>query len=158
MAETVTMIGTMVLTALETLSEHRLLKPESEIKNIPIMCLMLLEFLTGDATDLDCHWGCEVVRLCDDAGIKLEESVRKQVSLSKAEVKEFREEYHKKIEGSEYGQGKGGNGNGYERFAKKKDWKPQDDWNTQAEYGDERLWYRWDWKMEVGSFQFYGIE
>lgn len=141
----------MVLTSLEALFQQGLLKPDSKIKNIPIMCLMLLEFLAGDAQDLDCYWGCKIVRLCDHVGIKLEESVRKQVAVTKKSIEELREKYGEKKEASEYDQGANGEGNGYKAFAKKKDWEPKDDWNTEDEFGRERLWYRWDWKSEVSA-------
>jgi len=98
------MLGLMVLTSYDILSEHNLLTPDSEVKNIAIISLLILEFLCDWATDLDCTWGCELVRLCDEAGIKLDEHVRKQVSISKKQIAEYRAEYKKKKEASEYGQ------------------------------------------------------
>ena len=77
--EVVNMIGVMVLTCYDILAEHDLFKPDSEIKNLEIISLILIQFLLGPGQDLDCNWGCEVVRFCDEAGIKLEEHVKKQV-------------------------------------------------------------------------------
>ncbi|CAG8972040.1 hypothetical protein HYALB_00004904 [Hymenoscyphus albidus] len=151
----INMIGIMVLTTLQKLSDHGLLKPDSEIKNIPIMCLLLLEFLHGSAQDFVCGWGCEVVRFCDEAGIDLSKHLRKQVSVKADYIDEALATYSEKKEASDYDQGDDGEGNGYKAFARKKDWKPQDDWRPAraAPYDDERLWYRWDWKMEYPPFK-----
>lgn len=59
--EVVDMIGVMVITVLDALAEHDLLRSDSPIKSFPNICLILLE---------------EVVRLCDEAGIELERSCR----------------------------------------------------------------------------------
>jgi hypothetical protein len=143
------MLGLMTLTSYEILSEHNLLKSDSEVKNIEITSLLILEFLSAWAGDLDCTWGCEVVRLCDEAGIKLDEHVRKQVSVSKKEIKDFRAEYTEKREASEYAEDEECDGDGYTAFALKEDWTPKND-TIVDKYGDaERLWYRWDWKLEV---------
>lgn len=129
------MIGLMVLTSYSALSEHSLFKSDSEIKNIGILSLMLLDFAQGPGCDLDIGWGCEVVRMCDEAGIDLDKEVRKQVSVSKKDLKGMRAQYKKK---------KGG----YKEAAEKMGWKPEDDIGGEWE---EKLWLRWDWKLEVSS-------
>ncbi len=47
------MIGLMILTSYSALAEHPLFKPDSEIKNLGIISLMLLEFAKGPGCDLD---------------------------------------------------------------------------------------------------------
>lgn len=125
------MMGLMVLTAYSALSEHSLFKPDSEVKNIGIISLMMLEFAQGDGQDLDIDWGCEIVRMCDEAGIDLDKEVRKQVAVSKKDLKGLRDAYKKKKDG-------------YKSAAETKDWKPANDVDN-----DEKMWYRWDWKLEV---------
>src|ERR1700759_2224948 len=90
------MFGVMTLTVLAALSEYNLLTPDSDIKNIPIVCLILLEFLQGPAEDLEGGWGCEIGRNCDEHGIVLEDSVRKQVAVSKEDLEELRKRYDEK--------------------------------------------------------------
>lgn len=138
------MLGVMVLTSYDVLSEHGLFKSDSDVKNIGIMSLILLEFLKDEASDLDPNWGCEVVRLCDEAGIELEKDVRKQVDVSKEHLKELRDFYMEKKEVSEFGRDDGCDGNGYLGFAKKKNWRSRDDIGE-----DGKMWYRWDWSVEV---------
>jgi hypothetical protein len=150
----VDMLGLMILTSYDVLSEHNLLKSDSELKNIEIMSLLILEFLSVWASDLECTWGCEVVRLCDEAGMQLDKHIRKQVSVSKKEIEDFRAEYTEKKEASEYAEDEESEGNGYKAFALKKDWAPENDLvpdNVEDGFGlgPERLWYRWDWKLEV---------
>ncbi|KAG9239266.1 hypothetical protein BJ875DRAFT_479592 [Amylocarpus encephaloides] len=144
----INMTGVMALTCLDVLLEHDLLKPDSEVKNIPIICLMMIELLEGVAADFDCGWSCELVRLCDEKGIELEMHVRKQVSVSEEKVKSLREFYREKKEYSDYDQGEDGEDSGYKAFARKEDWKPEDD-----VVNDERLWYRWDWQQEYKGFK-----
>jgi hypothetical protein len=145
----VNMFGTMVFTSFEMLAEHGLFTPDSSIKNIAIISLLWLEFINQFGGDLDITWACEVVRLCDEAGIDLTESLRSQVKLDKAKIETWRQEYGKKKECQE-----ANGGDGYKYWAEKKDWKPQDDWRVEVySYGtwDIRKWYRWDWKAEVGT-------
>lgn len=127
------MMGLMMLTAYGALSEHSLFGPDSEVKNIGIMSLLMLEFAQGPGTDLDIGWKCEVVRMCDEAGIDLDKEVRKQVAVSKKDLKELRAEYTAKKDG-------------YKTAAENKGWKPENDVGGKW---DEKLWYRWDWKLEV---------
>ncbi|TVY84361.1 hypothetical protein LSUE1_G000887 [Lachnellula suecica] len=91
--EIVEMLDLMVLTTFSALSEHDLFKSDSEILNIGIISLLLLEFIHGPGVDLDCGWGPEVVRLCDEAGIDLDKEVRKQVYLTRKDLKLMRDEY-----------------------------------------------------------------
>jgi hypothetical protein len=93
------MLGLMVLTCIDALKEHDLFTPNSEVKNIPIICLIALEFAVQSCQDLEITWACEVVRLCDDAGIKLDDHVRKQVNISKKDLKKLRGEYKSNPEG-----------------------------------------------------------
>jgi hypothetical protein len=130
------MLGLMVLTAYAALYEHSLFKPNSEIKNIGIISLMMLEFAQEDGQDLDIGWSCEVVRMCDEAGINLDKEVRKQVSVSKKDLKGMRAAYKKKKDG-------------YKEAAEIKGWKPKDD--IEGEW-EEKQWFRWDWKLEVSYF------
>ncbi len=127
------MIGLMALTAFAALSEHSLLKSDSEVKNIGIITLMMLEFAQGSGQDLDIGWSCELVRMCDEAGIELDKIVRKQVSVSKKDLKGFRTAYKEKKDG-------------YKEAAETKGWKPEND--VGGKWG-EKMWYRWDWKLEV---------
>jgi hypothetical protein len=127
------MVGLMVLTAYSALSEHSLFTPDSEVKNIGIMSLMMLEFAQVDGCDLDIGWGCEIVRMCDEAGIDLDNVVRKQVSVSKKDLKGLRSAYKEKKDG-------------YKKAAEIKGWKPEND--IGGKY-NEKQWFRWDWKLEV---------
>jgi len=140
--EVVNMIGVMVLTSYDILTEHGLFKPDSEIKNLEIISLILIQFLLGPGQDLDCEWGCEVVRLCDEVGIELEEHVRKQVSISKKNLGVLGEGYKVERGSSDFGRKHGQNG--YKAAADIKNWKPEDDHRN-----GERMWIRWDWKLEV---------
>ncbi|KAF4629512.1 hypothetical protein G7Y89_g8636 [Cudoniella acicularis] len=147
------MLGLMLLTSYSMLSEHSLFKsssPSSSIKNIGIITLLLLEFLIGPATDLDCGWGCEVVRLCDEAGIELDNELRKQVDFTEENLVEMREDYRKKKTGcgvdlaADYGS------DGYKAFAEMgNDWSPEDDVD---EEGEGKMWLRWDWELEFKEF------
>jgi len=148
------MIGLMALTCHDILAEHSLFKPDSEIKNIGIISLELLEFLDCWASDLECTWGCEIVRLCDDAGIDLEKELRKQVSVDKEAITNFREVYMEKKQASDFGRDEEPYGNGYAAFSKKEDWTPEDDIGGEEgarniPYTDGKMWYRWDWALEV---------
>jgi hypothetical protein len=139
--------GTMLFTSFEMLAEHNLFRPDSSIKNITIIPLLWLEFIDQVGEDLDITWACEVVRLCDETGIDLTESLRKQVKLDKSKIEAWREEYRKKKDCEE--------GDGYKYWAEKKDWKPRDDWKVEVfDWGtwDVRKWCRWDWKVEVGTY------
>ena len=175
----INMLGVMVLTTFEMLSEHDLFKPDSEIKNLPIICLMLLEFVENEACDCDINWGCEVVRACDEAGIKLENHIRKQVSVSKDTLDTLRELYMEKKLSSEHA-AEEDEGNGYKTFARMEGWLPDDDiddgnvgngnagdgnvddgdiddgdqdkmWCDIDDGNHDRMWYRWDWGLEVCS-------
>lgn len=93
--EVIDMLGVMVLTTYDMLSEHHLLKadsPDAEIKNIDLMSMLLLEFLHGSARDFACRWGHEVVRLLDNAGVDLKSMVGKQILLSRKDVEEYRQD------------------------------------------------------------------
>ncbi|ESZ90743.1 hypothetical protein SBOR_8877 [Sclerotinia borealis F-4128] len=143
--EIINMMGTMVLTSLKMLSEHNLFIPDSQIKNIPIICLLILEFLNGHASDLDLSWQSEIVRHCDEADIKLVKTVRKQVSISKKSLEDWRSNYKEKMEDCEDAE----NEDGYKIWAKQKNWKPENDYHDT----NERKWYRWDWKLEYKDFK-----
>lgn len=139
----VEMIGLMTLTTFDMLEEHDFFKIDSEIKTIGIVCLLLLEFLSDWAEDLDVGWGCEIVRMCDDAGIDLRKQIRKQVSVDKKRLKEETGLYKEKLKSSEF-----------QKFANKEGWKPEDDIDTDGQsYMQEgnKMWYRWDWTLEVGD-------
>jgi hypothetical protein len=138
------MLGLMLLTSYAALAEHSLFKPDSEVKNIGIVSLLLLEFIQGPGCDLDCGWGCEAVRMCDEAGIMLDKEIRKQVDFSKKHLKELRAAYKEKKEASDFDLALEFDQDGYKAYAQKKDWTPEDDVED-----DEKLWYRWDWKLEV---------
>ncbi|KAH7391485.1 hypothetical protein BKA64DRAFT_747031 [Cadophora sp. MPI-SDFR-AT-0126] len=141
------LFGTMILTTFEVLQEHDLFKADSEVNNIGIISLLLLQFVEREAVDLECDWAAEIVRLCDEAGIKLDDVVRKQVRVTKEDIKKRRDEYKKKQTKSKYA-GEDCGGNGYKYFAEKKDWKPEDDVEDEC-----KMWYRWDWKLEYDAFQ-----
>ncbi|PMD32750.1 hypothetical protein L207DRAFT_536046 [Hyaloscypha variabilis F] len=135
--EIAAMVGLMVLTAYSALSEHSLFTPDSEVKNIGIMSLMMLEFAQVDGCDLDIGWGCEIVRMCDETGIDLDKVVRKQVSVSKKDLKGLRSAYKEKKDG-------------YKKAAEIKGWKPEND--IGGKY-NEKQWFRWDWKLEYKEFK-----
>lgn len=146
------MLGLMVLTCYDVLAEHSLFQADSEIKNIGIITLMLLEFLEVHCSDLEANWGCELVRKCDEAGIELDKILRKQVNIDKESLDEFRAQYNaKKTEcpleiAAAYG------GNGYKAFAMKEDWTPADDIFKDPKYSGfqpDKYWLRWDWQIEV---------
>ena len=141
------MFGVMALTSFAVLSEHSLFNADSEVKNIGIISLLLLEFIEGPGCDLDCDWGCEIVRLCDDAGIQLDKEIRKQINFSKSSLEDMRESYKEKRERSDFDLALEFDQDGYKAFAQKDDWVPEDDMGE-----GERLWYRWDWELEVGIF------
>ncbi|KAM3081166.1 hypothetical protein ACMFMG_005121 [Clarireedia jacksonii] len=137
------MFGTMILTSFEMLAEHGLFTPDSRIKNIAIISLLWLEFIDQNGEDLDISWACEVVRLCDEAGFDLTESLRGQIDLDKEKFETWRKEYGEKKKCQE-----AEDGDGYKYWAGKTKWKPQDDWKD-----DVRQWYRWDWKVEYNEFK-----
>ncbi|KAH6716795.1 hypothetical protein BKA61DRAFT_600429 [Leptodontidium sp. MPI-SDFR-AT-0119] len=145
--EIASIFGTMILTVFDVLKEHDLFTLDSEVNNIGIISLLLLKFVKCEAVDLDCDWAPEIVRLCDEAGIKLDDVVRKQVEVAKKDIKKWRDAYKKKQTKSKYA-GKDDGGDGYKHFAEKKDWKPEDDLED-----DCKMWYRWDWKLEYSAFQ-----
>ena len=158
--EIVEMIGNMVLTSFAILAEHDLLKSNSQIKNISTVSLIFIQFLDGQAIDLDCKWACEVVRLCDEAGINLEASVHKQLTVTKERLRDLRETYMAKKQSSEFDMdSEEGVGNGYAAFARKENWTPDDDieeeedntYNVGPSFDPMRMkmWYRWDWALEV---------
>lgn len=140
------MMGTMILTSFEMLSEHDLFTADSEIMNIPIICLIFLEFFDNTATDLDLNCQCENLRLCDEAGIDLTKHVKKQVQISEKKINEWRAKYKSKKEDFPEADG----GNGYNFWAEKKNWKLEDDVKLNPKWNQlERQWFRWDWKLEV---------
>jgi len=144
-------LGVMIMTTFDMLKEHNLFvasTEETKIKNLQIMSLMLLEFLLDYGQDLDQEWGCEIVRYFDEAGIDLEKSLRKQVSVSKKQIEDYRSQWKEKKEASDLAND-GDNGDGYTTFEKKKDWKPADDINDY----ERKMFYRWDWEKEVSLFE-----
>jgi hypothetical protein len=138
------LLGLIVLTSYSVLSEHSLFKPDSKVKNIGIMSLLLLEFIEGPGCDLDCGWGCEVVRQCDEAGIQLDKEIRKQVNFTKKNLKDMRAMHKEKKEASDFDLALEYDQDGYKAFAEKMDWTPKDDMGD-----DEKMWYRWDWELEA---------
>jgi hypothetical protein len=156
------MLGVMILTTYDMLCEHDLFKPDSEIKNIGIISLLLLEFLQVEACDFDCEWGREVVRLCDNAGIDLEKQVRKQVSVNEKDIAEYRQAIKDNIGGRKSRADENGHGNDrYKEYSNMKNWTPKDDLDKDGEspgsfWPPGRLWYRWDWALEVSLEMFRG--
>ncbi|CZT49050.1 uncharacterized protein RSE6_09832 [Rhynchosporium secalis] len=120
-------VGTMILTTFDVPKEHDLFKPDSEVVNIGIVSLLMLHLFKQKAMDFDCDWAPEVVRLCDEAGIKLDDIVRKQTESEHA--------------------GKNDEGDGYKHFNERKDWTPEDD----LDESKCKMWYRWDWKLEYAA-------
>ena len=141
------MLGIMVLTTYDMLSEHDLFKPDSEIKNIGIMSLLILEFLLVEACDFDCGWGREVVRLCDNVGIDLKKVVRKQVSVSEKDIEAYRQSVKDNIQGWMAGYEEGCDEDMYKKYGGMENWTPKDDFEGGTD--EERLWYRWDWALEA---------
>lgn len=140
------MVATMLLTSLEVLSEHNLFTTDSEIKNIPIVCLIFLEFFDNTAGDLSLACQCEILRLCDEVGIDLAKHVRKQLHIPETKFNEWRDQYKSKKEDFP----DANDGNGYKFWAEKDDWKPADEMKLNPRWNQmERQWFRWDWKLEV---------
>lgn len=139
------MIGLMVLTCIDVLKEHDLFRSDRDIKNIEIICLILLEFAVHSCNDLYTKWGCEIVHLCDDAGMDLEKHIRKQVNISKLDLANIRDEIEEKREKAPI-DGELDDGDGYDIYRNMKDWRPEDDVGE-----DGRMWYRWDWKLDVST-------
>ncbi|TGO13168.1 hypothetical protein BTUL_0075g00130 [Botrytis tulipae] len=158
--------GTMLLTSLEILSEHNLLAPNSTVRNIPVILLLLFKFLKEwEELGYEIGWPCEVVRLCDKAGIDLVQAIQYtsgKIKIQEGKVHTWREEYQKKQTECLFAQSQPFNGNGYMYWASKQDWQPKQDAlhlikefyqpDDLANYGQEeegrRKWFRWDWKME----------
>jgi hypothetical protein len=141
MKEVMNMFGTMLLTSFDMLSEHGLLAADSQIPNIGIISLLMIEFSYDSAGDLDLTWACEIVRALDKAGVELKP--RKEVEVSQEKIDELREQYEDK-ESDEIEDGK----NIYKVHASNRSWEPDDDFED-----DERIWARWDWKKEVCSLE-----
>ncbi|KAF8858321.1 hypothetical protein BDZ45DRAFT_674106 [Acephala macrosclerotiorum] len=146
-AEHADMIGTMVLTCIDVLKEHDLFQSGGNIKNIEIICLILLEFAVQSCNDVNTKWGCEIVHLCDDAGIDLEKHVRKQVRIRDIDVAKLRDEIEEKREEAPI-VGEIDDGDGYDIYQNMKDWTPDGDIGE-----DGRMWYRWDWKLEYKEYK-----
>lgn len=91
--EIINMLGLMIFTCFSVLAEHDLFKPDSEVKNIEICCLILLEFLVKDCVDFEIEWACEIVRQCYEAGFDLDGFVRKQVNIKKKDLQGLRRTY-----------------------------------------------------------------
>jgi hypothetical protein len=147
------MIGIMVFTTYDMLSEHDLFKPDSEIKNIGIISLLILEFLQHEASDFDCNWGREVVRLCDNAGIDLKKLVRKQISLKKKDIESLRQDVKDNLQGWQAGYDENDHENDmYKYYAEDETWTLKDDFDDYVGVyatRPERMWYRYDWQLEV---------
>jgi hypothetical protein len=139
--EVMNMFGTMLLTSFDMLSEHGLLAADSQIPNIGIISLLMIEFSYGSAGDFDLTWACEIVRALDKAGVELKP--RKEAGVSQEKIDELREQY-KDRESDEIEKGK----NIYKVHASNRSWEPDDDFED-----DERIWARWDWKKEVRSLE-----
>lgn len=137
MKEIFNIIGTLILTSFDVLSEHDLLGPDSPLPNIGIIALLMIEFLYDTPGDIDSDWAHEVVRALDKAGVELKP--QKEVAVSQDKIDELRAQYQEK-ENEEVEDGK----TVYEHHAGIKFWSPGDDFE-----GGERLWARWDWKKEV---------
>ncbi|THV48483.1 hypothetical protein BGAL_0245g00060 [Botrytis galanthina] len=163
--------GTMLLTSLEILSEHNLFAPNSTVKNIPVILLLIFKFLKAwEELGYEIGWPCEVVRLCDEAGIDLVQAIQytsEKINIQEGKVHTWRKEYQKKQTDCLFAQSQPFNGNGYAYWASKQDWQPKQDGlhlvkesyqpDDLANYGQEedgrRKWFRWDWKMEYSEFK-----
>jgi hypothetical protein len=62
-------------------------------------------------------------------------------------LKELRDAYKEKKEASDFPLALEFGGDGYKAYAETPGWKPEDDLGDD----DEKLWYRWDWKLEVST-------
>ncbi|TGO46553.1 hypothetical protein BCON_0318g00030 [Botryotinia convoluta] len=162
---------TMLLTSLEMLSEHNLFAVNSTVKNIPVILLLIFEFLK-EREDLgyEIGWPCEVVRLCDEAGIDLvqaRQNTNEKIKIQEGKLHTWRKEYQKKQTGCAFALSQPFNGNRYMYWASKQYWQPKQDGlhlvkefyqpNDLTNYGQEeegrRKWFRWDWKMEYSEFK-----
>ncbi|QSZ34341.1 hypothetical protein DSL72_005932 [Monilinia vaccinii-corymbosi] len=160
--------GLMILTSLEMLSEHNLLAPDSRVKNIPIILLLMLNFAKEwEPLGYHIRWPCEVVRLCDEAGIDLAQCIQHtngMITVKEERIQAWRKDYEKKRTSSDFAKLEPFNGNGYMYWARKKNWQPKHDGQKFKEfyqpddprnYGreeKERDWFRWDWKIEYPAF------
>ncbi|KAI9649516.1 hypothetical protein NHQ30_002094 [Ciborinia camelliae] len=159
--------GLMILTSLDMLSEHNLLAPDRTIKNIPIILLLMLDFLKRwEELDYETRWPCEVVRLCDEACIDLVQAIQhanKMIEVQEDKIQTWRRDYEKKQTSSDFAKFEPFNGNGYMYWASKKSWTPEQDGlylvkefyqpedprNYGREEEETRKWFRWDWKIEA---------
>lgn len=129
--EIVEEFGLMILTSLEMLSEHNLLAPDSPVKNIPVILLILLAFvLEWEGLGYDIGWPCEVVRVCDEAGIDLAQPIQyanNMIQVKDENIQAWRSEYMKKQTSSGFAKHAPFNGNGYMYWASKEHWMPKHD-------------------------------
>jgi len=92
------MFVTMIVTALEMLSEHKLIAADSPIPNVGIITLLLINFFKGAASDFDMEEVYEIVRAADKYGVKLEPRTevdavnQEEIDLLRQECEEQEEE------------------------------------------------------------------
>ncbi|RDW58767.1 hypothetical protein BP6252_13243 [Coleophoma cylindrospora] len=144
--EIVNMTGTLLLTALDMLREHDLMKPESSIENIGLIAALYMEFALGTwgaMTGDEIGWVLPVVKALDKAGIAL--PVGKSI---KHITNSFLDEIRANIENKE-SEAEDSEASNMAAKPKKKSraWKPVDDF-----IDDERQWKKWDWKLEWKPF------
>ncbi|KAF7899407.1 hypothetical protein BELL_0097g00110 [Botrytis elliptica] len=162
--------GTMLLTSLEMLSEHNLFAANSTVKNIPVILLLIFRFLKEwEELGYEIGWPCEVIRLCDEAGIDLLQVIQhtsEKIKIQEGKLHAWRLEYQRKQTGCTFAESQPFNGNGYMYWASKQDWQPKqdglhlfkefyqpDDPANGREEDGKRNWFRWDWKLEYSEFK-----
>lgn len=135
LTETVILFGVALLTTLDILKSHNLLKPDSPIVNIPFIVSLFLSFAAtweeNDQGQGETGWKFAAVKMLDKAGI---EFVDGQVARgTQKRLEAIREEMGDDHE---------------EDDDPGATWTPEDD---QDEDG-ARQWNKWHWQTEVCSY------
>lgn len=136
LTETVILFGVALLTTLDTLKSHNLLKPDSPIVNIPLIISLFLSFAEEwegcDQGQGETGWKVVAVKMLDEAGITF---VDGQVARgTQKRIEAIREEMANDDDGEE------------ENEPSSKGWTPEHDQDDGV-----RQWKTWNWKIEVNS-------
>ncbi|KAI9842571.1 MAG: hypothetical protein M1830_007796 [Pleopsidium flavum] len=89
------------------------------------------------------YWPREVVRISDKNGVEIKGPVGVEDTVKK--LREEVEENGSEISDEDDGKDKATSGGGKKSNGGK--WTPKDDYE-----GEERQWFKWDWKLEFAAF------
>ena len=134
LTQSFSVIGTMVLSVLDILEEEGLFTADSEIKDVPLVLALVIEFARGNPAgrDEETDWMKVIVGKAKKAGIKLE-------SVLAGGVNDTIEELEKEvIENDELDQ------DDEDRLT----WENDKDAESDDE-DEERTWRKWDFSKEV---------